>query len=57
MIDFDVSVVVEHGYPHYKVIDIETGDIIHCDMNELNEAINELSSVHCLSYDKRSVKM
>lgn len=43
MIDgFDVSVVVEYGYPHYKVVDIKTGIEVHCDLNELNETIDEL---------------
>lgn len=43
MVDFDISVVVEHGYPHYKVVDVETGTEIHCDLNELNKTIKELS--------------
>lgn len=44
MIDgFNVSVVVEHGYPHYKVVDVKTGIEAHCDMNELNRTIEELS--------------
>lgn len=52
MIDFDISIVVEHGYPHYKVVNTETGNIIHCDLNELDRTIDELSSVSNLSYDK-----
>ena len=52
MIDFNVSVVVEHGYPHYKIVDIETGRAIHCDLNELEKTIDELSSFNHLSYDK-----
>lgn len=44
MIDgFDISVVVEHDYPHYKIIDIATGNEAHCDLNELNRTIEELS--------------
>lgn len=43
MVDnFEIKVVVEHGYPHYKVIDTESGRIVHCDINELNEVIDEL---------------
>lgn len=57
MIDFDISIVVEHGYPHYKVVDIETGKAIHCDLNELDKTIDELSSISYLSYDKCNVKM
>lgn len=44
MIDgFNVSVVVEHGYPHYKIVNVDTGCEAHCDMNELNRTIEELS--------------
>lgn len=43
MNDFNISVVVEHGYPHYKIVDVNTGLVIHCDMNELNRTIEELS--------------
>lgn len=43
MNDFNVSVVVEHGYPHYKIVDVETGTVVHCDMNELSKTIEELS--------------
>lgn len=49
MIDgFDISVVVEHGYPHYKIINLETETTIHCDLNELNKVINELSNENIL---------
>ena len=44
MIDFDVSVVVEHGYPHYKIVDMETGSVVHCDLNELDKTIDEMSN-------------
>lgn len=44
MVDFDVSVIVEHGYPHYKIVDVGTGSVVHCDLNELDETINELSN-------------
>ena len=40
--NFEVKVVVEHGYPHYKVVNIENGRTVHCDINELNEVIEEL---------------
>lgn len=40
---FDVSVVVEHGCPHYRIVDMDTGNEAHCDMNELNKTIEELS--------------
>lgn len=40
--NFDISVVVENGCPHYKIIDTETKCEIHCDLNELNQTINEL---------------
>lgn len=44
MIDgFSVSVVVEHGYLHYKIINVSTGCEAHCDTNELNKTIEELS--------------
>lgn len=43
MIDFNISVVVERGYPHYKVVNIKTGTEIHCDLNELSRTIKELS--------------
>lgn len=36
------KVVVEHGYPHYRVTDNETGIVLHCDINELEETIREL---------------
>ena len=43
MIDnFDISVVVEHGYPHYKIVDVKDKSEVHCDLNELSETINEL---------------
>lgn len=45
---FDVDVVVEHGYIHYKIVDKETGMEIHCDMNELNKTIEELSMENIL---------
>lgn len=45
MIDgFDVSIVVEHGYIHYKIVDTHTGTEVHCDANELNKTIEELSN-------------
>lgn len=43
MDDFNISVIVEHGYPHYKIVDVNTGFVIHCDINELNRTIKELS--------------
>ena len=44
MIDgFDISVVVEHDCPHYRIINITTGNEVHCDLNELNKTIEELS--------------
>lgn len=39
---FNVSVIVEHGYPHYKIINVNTGYEAYCDMNELNRTIEEL---------------
>lgn len=43
MIDgFDISIVTEHDYSHYKIVDVETGCEAHCDMNELNKTIEEL---------------
>lgn len=39
----NISVVVEHGYPHYKIVNVYTGCEAHCDMNELNKTIEELS--------------
>ena len=38
----NIKVVVENGQPHYKISDTKTGNIIHCDFNELNETIYEL---------------
>lgn len=40
---FTVTVVVEHGYPHYKIVDALSKIVIHCDINELNKTLNELS--------------
>ena len=37
------KVIVEHGYPHYMIKDNETGVILHCDINELEETIRELT--------------
>ena len=42
MINFDVSVVNEHGYSHYKIIDMNDGNEVHCDLNELSKTIEEL---------------
>lgn len=39
---FVVEVVVENGQPHYKVTDIISNQVIHCDCNELNAVIYEL---------------
>ena len=51
MIDgFDISVVVEHGCPHYKIVDMDTGNEIHCDTNELNKTIDELLQDDCNSH-------
>ena len=47
---FDVTVIVEHGCPHYRIIDVNTGNEAHCDMNELNKMIEELSQDDCDSY-------
>lgn len=44
MNNFNISVVIEHGYPHYKIVNMESGCEAHCDMNELNRTIEELSS-------------
>jgi hypothetical protein len=52
MNNYNISVVVEHGYPHYKIVDVDTGSETHCDINELNKTIREMASVECLSYDK-----
>ena len=52
MIDFNISIVVEHGYPHYKIINMETNSEAHCDLNELNDVIKEMSDINYLSYVK-----
>ena len=39
------TTIVENGYLHYKVHDNLTGDEIHCELNELNEAIWQLLGV------------
>lgn len=40
--NFEVTTVVENGYPHYKVVDKDTGKEAHCEFSELNETIEEL---------------
>lgn len=39
---FNINVVVENGYPHYKITDNITGKTVHCDFNELNVTLDEL---------------
>lgn len=39
---FIISWVIENGFPHYKIHDRLTGQIVHCDENELNETIWEM---------------
>ena len=36
------KVIVENGHPHYAVTDGER--TIHCELNELNETIEELQN-------------
>ena len=33
---------IENGHGHYKVTDNLSGNIIHCEFNELNDTIYEL---------------
>ena len=49
---FTITIIVENGYPHYKVYDNLTDNEIHCDMNELNETIWQLLEVQkgCVEY-------
>lgn len=42
---FNINVVVENGYPHYKITDNKTGKTVHCDFNELNETMYEMMGV------------
>lgn len=39
---FKITRVVENGYPHYKIEDLVTEQIVHCDINELNETLLEM---------------
>lgn len=39
---FTISTVIENGYPHYKVFDCKTGRTVHCDLNELNNTLDEM---------------
>ena len=39
---FKISIAVENGRPHYKVLDYKTGKTVHCDLNELNETTCEM---------------
>lgn len=43
---FIVKTIIEHGHPHYKITDVETGNVTHCDCNELRETIDELRGEH-----------
>lgn len=36
---FEIKTVVEHGQPHAVIFDFETGEEIHCDLNEINVTI------------------
>lgn len=40
--DFEIEIVAEHGDIHYKITDTRDGSVIHCDISELNETIEEL---------------
>ena len=54
MENYNISIIVEHGYPHYKITDKLTGSETHCDMNELEETINEISEeLRGVNYEKR----
>lgn len=50
--NFNVDIIVEHGCPHYKIVNMYTGSEIHCDLNELNQIILEMENITHLSYDK-----
>ena len=39
---FIIETVIENGHGHYKVTDNLSGNIIHCEFNELNDTIYEL---------------
>lgn len=39
---FVIETVIENGHGHYKVTDNFSGNIIHCEFNELNDTIYEL---------------
>ncbi len=40
--DFEIEIIAEHGDIHYRITDIRDGSVIHCDISELNETIEEL---------------
>lgn len=39
---FVIETIIENGHGHYKVTDNISGNIIHCEFNELNDTIYEL---------------
>lgn len=39
---FNIEVVATNGYAHYQIYDSLSGHTIHCDLDELDETIQEL---------------
>lgn len=39
---FRIETVIENGWGHYKITDMYTGFVVHCDFNELNETLYEM---------------
>ena len=39
---FVIETIIENGHGHYKVTDNISGNVIHCEFNELNDTIYEL---------------
>lgn len=39
---FIIETVIENGYPHYRITDLCSNNVISCDCNELTETLCEL---------------
>lgn len=44
-LDFKVSRITENGQPHYSILNIRTGEVESCDLNELYEVFKEVGNV------------
>lgn len=39
---FVIDTVIQNEQLHYSVVDSQTGQIIHCELNELNDTLYEM---------------